>query len=212
MVGRTLRELGLTEEPKVCGRFVKESVFPFTKFPGEDPVLGPEMRSTGEVMGVGRDFGIAFAKAQYGTGVGLPLSGTVFITVNDKDKGNVVPIARGLSEIGFRVVATAGTADALTSNGVACETVYKVNEGRPNAVDLMKNGEIQLIVNTPLGRESYFDEKAIRRTATQRGIPLITTLSGGHAAVEAIRALQRGPLEVRTLQEVYMDAEAKTPS
>jgi carbamoyl-phosphate synthase large subunit len=210
MVGRTLRDLGLTEEPKVTGRFVKESVFPFVKFPGDDPVLGPEMRSTGEVMGVGPDFGTAFAKAQYGTGVGLPLAGTVFVTVNDKDKQNVVPIARGLSELGFRVVATAGTADALTAAGVPCERVYKVNEGRPNAVDLMKNGEIQLILNTPLGRESYFDEKALRRTATQRGIPLITTLSGGQAAVEAIRALRRGPLEVISLQEVYAATEART--
>ncbi|HET9300549.1 MAG TPA: carbamoyl-phosphate synthase large subunit [Candidatus Polarisedimenticolaceae bacterium] len=210
MVGRTLRELGLTEEPKVWGRFVKESVFPFTKFPGDDPILGPEMRSTGEVMGVGADFGTAFAKAQYGTGVGLPLKGTVFITVNDKDKQNVVPIARGLSELGFHLVATGGTAEALTAAGLTCQTVYKVNEGRPNAVDMMKNGEIQLILNTPLGRDSYFDEKSLRRTATQRGIPLITTLSGGHAAVEAIRALQRGPLEVRSLQEVYADAEAPT--
>jgi carbamoyl-phosphate synthase large subunit len=191
---------------------VKESVFPFTKFPGEDPVLGPEMRSTGEVMGVGRDFGSAFAKAQYGTGVGLPLRGTVFITVNDKDKQNVVPIARGLAELGFQLVATGGTAESLVGAGLACQTVYKVNEGRPNGVDMMKNGEIQLILNTPLGRESYFDEKALRRTATQRGIPLITTLSGGHAAVEAIRALQSGPLEVRTLQEIYAEAEAKTPS
>jgi carbamoyl-phosphate synthase large subunit len=166
------------------------------------------MRSTGEVMGVGPDFGIAFAKAQYGTGTGLPLAGTVFITVNDKDKANVVPIAQGLAGLGFRIVATSGTAAALTAAGVSCETVYKVNEGRPNPVDMMKNREIQLILNTPLGRDSYFDENALRRTATQRGIPLITTLSGGHAAVEAIRALQRGPLEVRTLQEVYAEAEA----
>ncbi len=205
MIGRTLAELGLTSEPRVRGRFVKQPVFPFVKFPGDDPVLGPEMRSTGEVMGVGSDFGMAFAKAQLGAGTAVPLHGTAFLSVNDNDKSNLVSIARGLMEIGFRLVATRGTAEYLSSRDVECSTVYKVLEGRPNAVDLMKNGEIQLILNTPLGRESYFDEKALRRTATQRGIPLVTTLSGGHAMLEAIRALRRGPLSVRSLQEVYED-------
>jgi carbamoyl-phosphate synthase large subunit len=206
MIGRTLRDLGLTEEPKVTGRFVKESVFPFVKFPGDDPVLGPEMRSTGEVMGVAPDFGIAFAKAQLAAGTRLPLEGSVFLTVNDKDKRNLEPIAKGLSEQGFRLLGTRGTAEHLRGAGIPCEDVYKVNEGRPNVVDLMKNGEIQLIVNTPLGKESYFDEKAMRVTATQRGVPLITTLSAGHAVVEAIRALRRGPLEVKSLQEIYPEA------
>ena len=205
MVGRTLRDLGLTEEPVVVGRFVKESVFPFVKFPGEDPVLGPEMRSTGEVMGVAPEFGVAFAKALFGAGMKLPLEGTAFVTVNDRDKPQLLGTARALSELGFRLVATRGTAEFLRSNGVACDQVYKVLEGRPNAVDLMKNGEIQVIINTPLGQTSYFDEKALRTTATQRGIPLITTLSGAAAAVEAIRALRAGPMEVRSLQEIYAD-------
>ena len=207
MVGRTLKELGVTSEPAVSGRFVKESVFPFVKFPGEDPVLGPEMRSTGEVMGVGPDFGIAFAKAQIGAGTGVPLQGTAFLSVNDNDKTNLVPVARSLAGLGFGLVATRGTAEHLRSCGLECAMVYKVLEGRPNVVDLMKNGEIQLILNTPLGRESYFDEKALRRAALERNIPLVTTLSGGHAMVEAIRAMRRGPLEVRTLQEIYAESK-----
>ncbi len=203
MVGRTLDELGLTEEPAVRGTFVKQSVFPFAKFPGEDPVLGPEMRSTGEVMGVAASFGVAFAKAQLAAGFRLPLRGTAFLSVNDNDKKSLVPIARGLEGLGFDLIATQGTAEHLKGAGIPCRHVFKVLEGRPNVVDLMKNGEIHLVVNTPLGRESYFDEKALRTNATRRGIPLITTLSAAHAVVEAIRALQAGPLEVRSLQEIY---------
>jgi carbamoyl-phosphate synthase large subunit len=203
MIGRSLEELGLTKEPEVRGRFVKESVLPFVKFPGEDPILGPEMRSTGEVMGSAREFGVAFAKAQVAAGTRFPLEGTAFLSVNDNDKQNLVPIARGLSDLGFRIVATRGTAISLQENGIECRTVYKVLEGRPNVVDLMKNGEIDLILNTPLGRESYFDEAALRRAATQYGLPLVTTLSGGHATVEAIRALREAPVEVRSLQEIY---------
>ncbi len=205
MVGRTLDEVGLTAEPSVKGTFVKQSVFPFAKFPGEDPILGPEMRSTGEVMGVAPGFGVAFAKAQLGAGFRLPLGGTAFLSVNDNDKANLVPIARGLLGLGFELIATEGTARYLRGLGIPCRHVYKVLEGRPNVVDLMKNGEIHLVVNTPLGRESYFDEKALRTNATRRGIPLITTLSAAHAVVEAIRALRTGPLEVRSLQEIYGD-------
>ena len=138
----------------------------------------------------------------------LPLTGTAFLTVNDRDKPNLLPAARGLAELGFRLIATSGTAAYLREQGLACDHVYKVLEGRPNAVDLMKNDEIHLVLNTPLGRGSYFDEKSIRTTATQRGVPLITTLSGGHAVVEAIRALRSGPLEVRSLQEIYEEAPA----
>jgi len=203
MVGRSLAELGLVEEPKLNGRFVKASVFPFAKFPGDDPVLGPEMRSTGEVMGFADDFGAAFAKASYGAGVKLPLAGTAFVTVNDRDKTQLLPLARALVAMGFKLVATNGTATFLRANDLPCSHVYKVLEGRPNAVDLMKNGEIQLVINTPLGKASYFDEKALRTTATQRGIPLITTLSGGQAMVEAIRSLKQGALTVRSLQEIY---------
>jgi carbamoyl-phosphate synthase large subunit len=212
MVGRTLKELGLTHEPQVNGSFVKESVLPFIKFLGEDPVLGPEMRSTGEVMGVAPDFGTAFAKAQIGAGTHLPESGTVFISVNDRDKRNVLPIARGLAELGFSLVGTKGTADEFRDQGLECRVVYKVLEGRPNVVDLMKNGEIDLILNTPLGGGSHHDEAAMRRTATERGVPLITTLSAGHAAVEAIRSLREGKAEVRSLQEIYAEAEAGSAS
>ncbi len=203
MVGRTLADLGLLEEPKINGRFVKASVFPFTKFPGDDPVLGPEMRSTGEVMGFADDFGSAFAKASYGAGMKLPLEGTAFVTVNDRDKPQLLPIAKALHEMGFRLVATEGTRAFLSAHELPCGHVFKVLEGRPSAVDLMKNGEIHLVINTPLGKASFFDEKALRTTATQQGIPLITTLSGGHAMVEAIRALRRGALTVKSLQEVY---------
>jgi carbamoyl-phosphate synthase large subunit len=203
MVGRSLAELGFVDEPTLNGRFVKASVFPFAKFPGDDPVLGPEMRSTGEVMGFADDFGAAFAKASYGAGLKLPLEGTAFVTVNDRDKPQLLPLARALARMGFTLVATNGTAAFLRENGLPCAHVFKVLEGRPNAVDLMKNGEIHLVINTPLGKASYFDEKALRTTATQRGIPLITTLSGGHAMVEAIRSLKAGALSVRSLQEIY---------
>jgi carbamoyl-phosphate synthase large subunit len=203
MVGRTLLDLGLVDEPIVRGRFVKESVFPFVKFPGDDPVLGPEMRSTGEVMGVADDFGEAFAKASFAAGMKLPIEGTAFLTVNDRDKAQLLPSARALVDMGFSLVATGGTAAYLVANGLPCAHVYKVLEGRPNAVDLMKSDAIQLVINTPLGRASYFDEKALRTTATQRGIPLITTLSGGQAMVEAIRSIRQGSLSVRSLQEIY---------
>jgi carbamoyl-phosphate synthase large subunit len=202
-VGRRLAELGVVEEPLVRGHFVKESVFPFARFSGEDPVLGPEMRSTGEVMGVAGEFGVAFAKAQIGAGTMIPLRGRAFLSVNENDHQNVIPIARGLSDLGFRIVATRGTGQVLRANGVDCAIVLKILEGRPNVIDLMKNGEIDLILNTPLGSSSYSDEELMRRTATQRGIPLVTTLSGGHAMVHAITALRRSAVDVRSLQEIY---------
>ncbi len=203
MAGMSLDELGLMAEPKVNGWFVKESVFPFVKFPEEDPRLGPEMRSTGEVMGSAEEFGLAFAKAQFGAGTHFPTEGKAFLSVNDNDKDNLMPIASRLASLGFDILATKGTAEALQAAGIACRAIYKVLEGRPNAVDAIKNGEIDLILNTPLGRDSYFDEKAMRRAATQHGIPLVTTLSGGHAMVEAIIALRKGGLKVRSLQELY---------
>jgi carbamoyl-phosphate synthase large subunit len=203
MVGKSLADLGLVAEPKLNGRFVKAPVFPFAKFPGDDPVLGPEMRSTGEVMGFADEFGAAFAKASYGAGLKLPLAGTAFVTVTDRDKPHLLPLAQSLVAMGFDLVATDGTAAFLRANDLPCAHVFKVLEGRPNAVDLMKNDAIQLVINTPLGKVSYFDEKALRTTATQRGIPLITTISGGHAIVEAIRSLKKGALTVRSLQELY---------
>jgi carbamoyl-phosphate synthase large subunit len=202
-VGRTLKDLGFTEEPVPRGVFVKESVFPFARFPGEDPVLGPEMRSTGEVMGHSDSFGTAFAKAQLAAGNPLPLEGRVFLSVNDFDKPGLIPVAKGLAEMGFELVATAGTCAFLQERGITVHPVFKAGEGRPNIIDRIVSGEIQLIINTPLGRESYFDEPSIRKTATMKGIPLVTTLSGAAAAVQGIRALREKGLSVMSLQELH---------
>ena len=200
MAGQTLRELGLLEEPEVRGFHVKEVVLPWAKFPGVDNILGPEMRSTGEGMGSGETFGEAFAKAQYGCWHEFPLEGSVFLSVNDRDKAKVVDVARGFAGLGFRIVATAGTAEVLQRHGIEATAIYKVNEGRPNVVDYIKNGEIDLIVNTPLGKSSFFDERAMRRAAVQHGVVCITTLSGAAAAVEAIAAMRKGEWTVRSLQ------------
>ncbi len=201
MVGRTLREMGFTEEPPLDGWFVKEAVLPFVKFPGEDPVLGPEMRSTGEVMGIAPTFGAAFAKAQMATGFTLPTSGSAFISVNEYDKQTVIPVARDLASLGFRLIATRGTARALQDAGLSAEVVNKVGEGRPNIVDHIKNGEVALVLNTPLGRESYWDEPAIRRSSYAHGVPCITTLSAAAACVAGIRALREESIDVKALQD-----------
>ncbi len=201
MVGHSLADLGFTAEPPLNGWFVKEAVLPFLKFPGEDPVLGPEMRSTGEVMGIAPSFGAAFAKAQMASGFTLPTSGTAFISVNEYDKQTVVPVARDLAALGFRLMATRGTARALQDSGLRVDVVNKVGEGRPNIVDHIKNGEVALVVNTPLGRESYWDEPAIRRSSYAHGVPCITTLSAAAACVAGIRALREESLDVKALQD-----------
>jgi carbamoyl-phosphate synthase large subunit len=202
MTGKKLADFNLPDELTVSSFFIKEPVFPFVKFPGVDPLLGPEMRSTGEVMGMGESFGVAFAKAQMGAGASLPLEGTAFISVNDGDKKNAVRVARRLHELGFKVVATRGTAAYLNESGVPCERVFKVNEGRPNVVDLIKSDAIDLIVNTPLGRGSFYDERAIRRAAMNYSVVTFTTLTGASAAVSAIAALQQQEkLSVVSLQE-----------
>ncbi|WP_129671017.1 carbamoyl-phosphate synthase large subunit [Candidatus Chloroploca sp. Khr17] len=180
---------------------VKEVVLPWARFPGVDTLLGPEMRSTGEAMGSGATFGEAFAKAQLGCGQDLPLSGKAFLSVNDRDKASLLPIARDLAAMGFELLATGGTAAALREHGLTVTSIYKVNEGRPNAVDYVKNNEIALIVNTPLGKASFFDEVAIRRAAITYGVPMLTTLSGAAAAVQAIRALADDVWTVHSLQE-----------
>ena len=203
MVGKKLDELGLSSDLQVRYCFIKTPVFPFNKFPGVDTILGPEMRSTGEVMGVSDSFGEAYAKAQISAGTNLPKAGVVFISVNERDKRFVANIARDFQELGFEVVATRGTAEILCGAGLGAETVYKVNEGRPNVVDLIKSQRIDLVVNTPLGRESFFDEKAIRRACMQYGTPCITTLSAAAATVSAVRALQREEITVRSLQEYH---------
>jgi carbamoyl-phosphate synthase large subunit len=203
MVGRKLKEFGLADELSVSRFFIKTPVFPFPKFPGVDPILGPEMRSTGEVMGVATSFGGAFLKAGWGAGITLPRSGTAFISVSDKDKPEVPSTARRLVELGFELVATRGTAAWLNGQGIAAKVIYKVNEGRPNVVDYIKSRQIDLVINTPLGRESFYDEKAIRRAAVQYRVPCITTITAARASVSAIEALQHEELEVRTLQEYH---------
>jgi carbamoyl-phosphate synthase large subunit len=202
MAGKSLEELGFTEEPHVPGVFVKAPVFPFRRFPGVDPVLGPEMKSTGEVMGEALSFGSAFAKAWMGAGHELPLAGTAFLSVHDRDKPGLLPVAHRLAELGFELTATAGTADYLRHHGLDVRTVLKVHEARPHIVDLLINGEIALVINTPLGRESHEDDGIIRRTALKYDIPCITTLSGAMAAAEGIAALRREGLSVRSLQEM----------
>jgi carbamoyl-phosphate synthase large subunit len=209
MVGRKLKELlpdvveGGADLETGSHYYVKSPVFPWGKFPGVDTVLGPEMKSTGEVMGVADNFGEAFAKAQIAAGQVLPLKGTIFMSVNDHDKESVVSLAKIFVEMGFHLVATHGTAEVLERAGLQPERVYKVKEGRPNVVDLIKGDRIQLIVNTPRGQETFFDEKAIRRAAVLARIPTITTVAAARAAAEGIAALQSGSLTVFALQELH---------
>jgi len=211
MTGRKLREF-LPEfiERRAdldTGRcyYVKSPVFPWNKFPGVDTVLGPEMKSTGEVMGVADNFGEAFAKAQTAAGQKLPTQGTVFISVTDQDKPHAGEVARKFADLGFKLVATAGTADVIERANLEVERVYKVKEGRPNVVDLIKGERIQLIINTPTGLEPWFDEQAIRRAAVNARIPTITTLAAARAAAEGIAALQRGQVKVQALQKLHAE-------
>jgi len=215
MTGRKLREFlpGFIERSAELdtGRcyYVKSPVFPWNKFPGVDTVLGPEMKSTGEVMGVADNFGEAFAKAQTAAGQKLPTQGTVFISVTDHDKPNITEVSRRFVDMGFKLVATAGTADVLEGAGMTVERVYKVKEGRPNVVDLIKGERIHLIVNTPHGVDPWFDEQAIRRAAVTARIPTITTLSAARAAAEGIAALQRGEVRVQALQHLHAERTAR---
>jgi carbamoyl-phosphate synthase large subunit len=209
MAGRTLAELGFTKDIEVSGVFVKSPVFPFVRFPGVDTILGPEMKSTGEVMGGSSNFGVAFAKAQLSIGQRLPESGTAFVSVNNDDKANLLPIARDLAELGFRLIATRGTAAYLRAYGLDVDVVFKVNEGRPNIADEIVNRKVDLVINTPLGRESFFDDRAVRRAAMMHEVPCITTLTGAAAAVQAIRALGRQGLGVRALQDYHAGIPAE---
>jgi carbamoyl-phosphate synthase large subunit len=201
---KTLAEFELPDVLKVPNVFVKSPVFPFKKFAGVDPILGPEMHSTGEVMGVGASFGEAYGKAMEGAGTTLPMSGRAFISVNDSDKGQAVVLARRLAKLGFELVATHGTTKRLIEVGLECESVFKVNEGRPNIADLIKQGDIALIINTPLGRTSHYDEKAIRKAALQFNVPCVTTITGAEALVEAIATKKsQKKITVRSLQEIH---------
>jgi len=204
MAGQKLKDFGLPKELTVKRFFIKSPVFPFAKFPGVDPILSPEMHSTGEVMGIGDTFGEAYGKAMTGAGLGLPSAGKAFLSVKDADKGAAVLLARKLLRLGFSVVATLGTSARLVEVGLDVETVFKVNEGRPNIVDHIKSGEISLVINTPLGRASHYDEQAIRRAALQYGVPCVTTMTGAQALVEAIGAYraQVSP-NVHSLQDLH---------
>jgi carbamoyl-phosphate synthase large subunit len=209
MTGRTLKEL--LPEQLTSGKdldvgdhhYVKSPVFPWSKFAGVDTVLGPEMKSTGEVMGVASTFGEAFAKAQLSAGQILPVSGTVFFSVNDHDKAAVVDLAKRYIDLGFKLVATEGTGKVLEKAGLIVETVFKVKEGRPNVVDLIKGERIQLIINTPHGQDPFFDEKAIRRAAVLARVPTITTIAAAQAAAEGIAATQRRQITVYALQHLH---------
>jgi carbamoyl-phosphate synthase large subunit len=206
MAGKTLRELGVTEDPEPDCISAKEVVLPFIKFPGVDILLGPEMRSTGEVMGIDTSMGMAYAKSQIAAGNRVPTEGTVFLSLNDRDKQLMGGLAKELSELGFRIIATEGTATTLREQGIAVEEVYKVGERRPHVVDRMINGDIDWIINTPMGVESKEDERTIRRTALERGLPTMTTLAAARAAILGIRAMRQGAATVRSLQEYHADS------
>jgi carbamoyl-phosphate synthase large subunit len=211
MVGRKLREFDLEGELPVSFHYVKSPVFPFLKLPGADTILGPEMKSTGEVMGSAESFGLAFAKAQLAAYQRIPSSGRVFMSVNDHDKPDAISIGRDLVSLGFQLVATRGTAEVLRTAGLKVEKVFKVNEGRPNVVDLLKSSKLDLVINTPLGRASHIDEKAMRRVAIQQGVAFISTLSAAAAVVNGIRAQRERGVQVSSLQELHQKRPSLVP-
>ena len=203
MSGKTLTELGFTEEIWTKYHAVKESVFPFNRFHGQDIILSPEMRSTGEVMGLDADWGVAYAKSQMAAGSALPLGGKVFISVSDAHKKNVAEIAQRYLDLGFELISTSGTATVLEQAGLPVQRIHKLSEGRPNTVDLLKNGEIQLVINTPSGQTPRVDEVKIRTTAVYTNTPIVTTLSSARAVADGISALKRGGYGVKTVQEYH---------
>ena len=204
MLGKTLEELGFTKEKKVLCVAVKESVFPFIRFPGVDAVLGPEMKSTGEVMGIDSTFGAAYAKSQIAAGQRLPVKGSVFISVKNQDKRNIVFVAKKLADLGFKILATSGTAEALRNNDIDVKELPKLHEGRPNIIDLIKDNKVSLIINTPAGKNTKEDEMKIRSGAILYNVPLITTVSGAQASVNGIENLIRKPkTSVKSLQEYH---------
>jgi carbamoyl-phosphate synthase large subunit len=203
MAGSTLKALGFTEEIRPKYWTVKESVFPFNRFHGQDILLSPEMRSTGEVMGLDEDLGVAYAKSQMAANAPLPTAGRVFISVSDMHKGEVAELGKGFVALGFELVATSGTATLLEQAGLTVQRIFKLQEGRPHAVDLLKNKEIQLVVNTPSGASPRADEVKIRTTAVYTGTPIMTTISGAKAALLGIAALKRQGYSVKPLQEYH---------
>ena len=203
MAGRTLKELGFTSEIIPPHYSVKEAVFPFIRFPGIDIVLGPEMKSTGEVMGIDADLGLAYAKSQMAAQPPLPKGGNLFISVKDSDKGAVAALAGEYAALGFKLHATAGTARAIAATGVKVTKLFKVSEGRPHVLDMIKNGQIHFIINTPSGKTPREDEVKIRSAAVANRIPIMTTLSAARASLRGIRSLQEHGISVRTLQEYH---------
>jgi carbamoyl-phosphate synthase large subunit len=204
MLGMSLDDFDLPDDGPWPHHFsVKESVFPFNRFPGVDTILGPEMKSTGEVMGIADSFGLAYAKSQFAAGQMLPSEGTVFISVRDRDKSAVVPVAKSFAEQGFRLIATRGTAEILQKNGLDAATINKYHEGSPHIVDGIKNGEIALIVNTAKGRRTVQDAASLRRAALLYKVPYVTTLAGAKATAEACLALRSSKIEVKSLQEYH---------
>jgi carbamoyl-phosphate synthase large subunit len=204
ILGKKLIDLNLRR--KIFNHFgVKESVFPFNMFPEVDPLLGPEMRSTGEVLGLADSFGLAFYKAEEAVHQVLPSEGTVLITVAERDRDGVVEVARGFEELGFKVRATNGTQKHLKGQGISCEPILKMHEGRPNIVDGIKNREIQLIINTPIGKLSQYDDSYIRKAAIQYKVPYITTIAAATAAARGVTAFRRGHGQVRSLQSYHQD-------
>jgi carbamoyl-phosphate synthase large subunit len=208
MVGKTLEELGQTNDPEVRHVAVKESVFPFNRFAGVDVILGPEMKSTGEVMGIASDFATAFLKSQQGAGLDLPTEGTLFVSVKDSDKPAVLPAVRALIALGFKAVATGGTADYLQSEGLAVERINKVAQGRPHIVDRIKDNGVDIIFNTTEGWQSHKDSASIRASAVMNKVPYFTTAASSAAVAQAIGVLRDHGLEVRSLQDYYSSSRA----
>lgn len=209
IMGKKLKDLGFTQEIIPQYISVKESVFPFNRFPGVDIILGPEMKSTGEVMGIDTDFGRAYIKSQIAAGQNLPIKGNVFISVRDKDKPAIVFIAKKLQDLGFRIFATSGTAGALQKNGIAVKVLAKIAQGRPNVLDLMNEGKIQLVINTPSGRIPRQDEIKIRSHVITYNVAYTTTISGAQATINGIEALLMKGLEVKSLQEYHKKVKTK---
>ena len=208
MTGKTLRELGFTKEIMPKHFSVKEAVFPFLRYQGIDIALGPEMKSTGEVMGIDADLGLAYAKSQMAAPPALPKGGNVFISVKDSDKNAVVAVAREFVKLGFGIIATSGTAETLSRAGVPVTKVFKLREGRPNVLDRVKNGDINFIINTPSGKIPREDEVRIRNASLARKIPIMTTIRAAQASANGIRSLQKNPLRVKTLQEYHATSAA----
>ena len=207
--GKKISELGSIKEKRIGYTAIKEAVLPFSRFPGTDTVLGPEMRSTGEVMGISYSFGLAYAKSQIASGFDMPKSGKIFISVRNRHKRSIIMIAKRLHDLGFKLVGTQGTADVIARSGIEVESVMKVQEGRPNVLDLVKNNEVVLIINTPYGQGTRSDGYHIRTAAATNGVPCITTLPAAEAIVQGLEALSSGELDMKAIQDYHSQDREK---